>query len=117
LPAKKQAGVVRLFYSLIQTLLLTNVYVAVGAGCLCFACTRLLGIAPAGAPVAVAMLYVLSMHLLNHLTGTAEDEYNDPERARFYERHRWMLSILAVVAGGLGIHVGVGHGGCGVCRF
>jgi (E)-4-hydroxy-3-methyl-but-2-enyl pyrophosphate reductase len=103
LPAKKQAGVLRLYYGLIQTLLLTNVYVAVGAGCLCFACARLLGITPAGAPVAVAMLYVLSMHLLNHLTGMAEDEYNDPERARFYERYRFLLSLLAIAAGGFGI--------------
>jgi len=103
LPAKRQASVVRTLYSTIQTLLLTNVYVAVGAGCLCFACTRLLGLTTALAPVAVAMLYVLSMHLLNHLTGTAEDEYNDPERARFYERRRRLLSVLAVAAGGLGI--------------
>ncbi|MCB2149109.1 MAG: 4-hydroxy-3-methylbut-2-enyl diphosphate reductase [Deltaproteobacteria bacterium] len=103
LPARKQAGVVRLFFRLIQTSLLTNVYVAVGAGCLCFACTRLLGIAPAGAPAAVAMLYVLSMHLLNHLTGMAEDQYNDPERARFYERYRFLLSLLAIAAGGFGI--------------
>lgn len=103
LPAKRQSSVVRTLFSTIQTLLLTNVYVAVGAGCLCFACTRLLGLTTALAPVAVAMLYVLSMHLLNHLTGTAEDEYNDPERARFYERRRRLLSVLAVAAGGLGI--------------
>ena len=103
LPAKRQSSVVRTVYSTIQTLLLTNVYVAVGAGCLCFACIRLLGLTTALAPVAVAMLYVLSMHLLNHLTGTAEDEYNDPERARFYERHRRLLSVLAIAAGGLGI--------------
>lgn len=103
LPAKKQAGAVRTFYDTIQTSLLTNVYVAVGAGCLCLACTRLLGMKPAVAPVAVAMLYVLSMHLLNHLTGTAEDEYNDPERARFYERNRLLLSVMAIAAGGFGI--------------
>ena len=103
LPAKKKTGVVRTLYGLIQTLLLTNVYVAVGAGCLCFASTRLLGITPVVAPVAVAMLYVLSMHLLNHLTGTAEDEYNDPERARFYMHHRLPLSVMAIAAGGLGI--------------
>ncbi|WP_372681813.1 4-hydroxy-3-methylbut-2-enyl diphosphate reductase [Desulfosarcina sp.] len=103
LPAKRQARFVRTVYSAIQTLLLTNVYVAVGAGCLCFACMRLLGLSTALAPVAVAMLYVLSMHLLNHLTGTAEDEYNDPERARFYARHRRLLSVLAIAAGGLGI--------------
>lgn len=103
LPARKQAGVVRLFYTMMQALLLTNVYVAVGAGCLCLACTRLLGLPSAGAPVAVAMLYVLSMHLLNHLTGMAEDQYNDPERARFYERHRFLLTLLAIASGGFGI--------------
>ncbi len=103
LPASRGAGSIGTFYGVIQALLLTNVIVALGAGCLCFACTRLLEIRAAFSPVSVAVLYVLSMHLLNHLTGTAEDKYNDPERARFYERHRWMLSILAIVAGGLGI--------------
>ncbi|MBC2710121.1 MAG: 4-hydroxy-3-methylbut-2-enyl diphosphate reductase [Desulfosarcina sp.] len=103
LPARKRTGAVKTLYGAIETLLLTNIYVAVGAGCLCFACTRLLGMTPAVAPVAVAMLYVLSMHLLNHLTGTAEDEYNDPERARFYEGHRLLLSVMAIAAGGLGI--------------
>jgi 4-hydroxy-3-methylbut-2-enyl diphosphate reductase len=103
LPSKRQAGITRLIYNVMQILLLTNVYVAVGAGCLCFACTRLMGVTPAAGPASVAMLYVLSMHLLNHLTGTAEDEYNDPQRARFYERQRISLSILAIAAGGLGI--------------
>lgn len=103
LPTKKRVVTVRTLYSLLQGLLLTNAYVAAGAGCLCLACTRLLGMTPAVAPVAVAMLYVLSMHLLNHLTGTAEDKYNDPERARFYERYRLRLSVMAFSAGGLGI--------------
>ncbi|MFO7714902.1 4-hydroxy-3-methylbut-2-enyl diphosphate reductase [Desulfosarcina sp.] len=103
LPARRHAGLVRILYRAMQTLLLTNVYVAMGAGCLCLAGTRLLEIKPSAAPVAVAMLYVLSMHLLNHLTGTAEDEYNDPERARFYEQNRLGLSVMAIAAGGLGI--------------
>ena len=103
LPTKKKTGVARATSNVIKVLLLVNVYVAVGAGCLCFACTRLLGMPPAAAPVSVAMLYVLSMHLLNHLTGTAEDEYNDPERARFYQRHRLALSIISIAAGSLGL--------------
>ncbi len=103
LPTKKQRRLARLTHLLIQVLLLVNVYVAVGAGCLCFACTRLLSMSPAAAPVSVAMLYVLSMHLLNHLTGTAEDEYNDPERARFYRRHRLALSAISIAAGSLGL--------------
>lgn len=102
-PAREQTGTVRIFFNTLQVLLLTNVYVAVGAGCLCLACTRLLGMHAGIAPVAVAMLYVLSMHLLNHITGTAEDEYNDPERARFYRVHRLLLSGMAIAAGGLGI--------------
>ncbi len=103
LPTKKQSGVVGRLYRVIQSLLLTNVYVALGAGCLCLACIRLLGVTPVLPPVIVAMLYVLSMHLLNHLTGTPEDRYNDPERARFYERRRFFLTALAVFAGGVGI--------------
>lgn len=89
----------------LQPLLLSNMYLAMGAGCLTFACSRLLGIRPVTAPVMMAMLYVFSMHLLNHLTGTAEDEYNDPQRARFYRTHRIGLSVLAVLAGAGGIAV------------
>ncbi len=86
-----------------RTLLLTNLYVSMGAGCLCFACARLLGIQPALPFVIIAMLYVQSMHILNHLTGSRSDQYNDPERASFYIRHRVFLSLLAAVAGGTGL--------------
>jgi (E)-4-hydroxy-3-methyl-but-2-enyl pyrophosphate reductase len=103
LAAKKETGVFSFFYRLIQILLLTNGYVALGAGCLCLACIDLLGVPVNAAPVAVAMLYVLSMHLLNHLTGTAEDRYNDPERAHFYEHYRLLLSLLSLTAGGMGL--------------
>lgn len=103
LPARKQTGLIKTLFGVMRSVLLTNIYVAAGAGCLCFACIRLLGQRPALDPVAVAMLYVFSMHLLNHLTGTAEDKYNDPDRARFYERYRYPLSVMAIAAGGLGI--------------
>ena len=103
LPLRRQGGFSRLASRLLKVFLLANVYVALGAGCLCFACTRLMGMPPEAAPISVAMLYVLSMHLLNHLTGTAEDEYNDPERANFYRRHRLSLSLISIAAGGLGL--------------
>ena len=103
LPSKRESGAARAVNALIQVLLLVNVYVAMGAGCLCFACAKLMSIQPEIAPISVAMLYVLSMHLLNHLTGTAEDEYNDPERARFYQRHRLSLSAISIAAGSFGL--------------
>ncbi len=103
LPTQRQSRVAKTLYATMRSLLLTNVLVAMGAGSLCFSCTRLLGVSPAIFPVAMAMLYVLSMHMLNHLTGTAEDQYNDPERAQFYSQYKVFLAIMAIVAGGLGI--------------
>jgi 4-hydroxy-3-methylbut-2-enyl diphosphate reductase len=100
---RKAIGWRRGIFTLQRTLLLTNMYVAIGAGCLCFACTRLLGIRPALPFVIIAMLYVQSMHILNHLTGRLSDQYNDPERASFYVRHRIFLSLLAAAAGGTGL--------------
>jgi (E)-4-hydroxy-3-methyl-but-2-enyl pyrophosphate reductase len=84
-------------------LLLTNVYVALGAGCLAYAASKLQGGEASYAAMAVAVLYVMSMHILNHLTGRAENKYNDPDRARFYARHKTTLSIMAVTAGALGL--------------
>jgi 4-hydroxy-3-methylbut-2-enyl diphosphate reductase len=43
------------------------------------------------------------MHTLNHLTGTQADRYNDPERAAFYRRNRSGLTLLAIVAGAMGL--------------
>jgi (E)-4-hydroxy-3-methyl-but-2-enyl pyrophosphate reductase len=84
-------------------LLLTNVYVAFGAGCLAYAAAELQGVPISYAAMAVAVLYVMSMHILNHLTGRAENKYNDPDRARFYARHKTTLSVMAMTAGALGL--------------
>ncbi|MCP3954501.1 MAG: 4-hydroxy-3-methylbut-2-enyl diphosphate reductase, partial [Desulfobacterales bacterium] len=88
IPVSRLSGWKLALFNLQQALLLTNIYVAVGAGCLCYACTRLLG-APQSFPhVLIAVQYVLSMHILNNLTGKKSDHYNDPVRARFYESNR-----------------------------
>lgn len=86
-----------------HALLLTNIYVALGAGCLCYACTRLQKIPEPAPYIVIAVLYVLSMHIFNHLTGREEDRYNDPDRARFYDTHKRFLAALAVAAGAAGL--------------
>ncbi len=86
-----------------HALLLTNIYVALGAGCLCYACTRLQKIPEPAPYIVIAVLYVLSMHIFNHLTGREEDRYNDPDRARFYETHKRFLATLGVAAGAAGL--------------
>ncbi len=103
IPASRLSGWKLALFNLQRALLLTNIYVALGAGCLCYACTRLLD-APQSFPhVMIAILYVLSMHILNNLTGKKSDHYNDPVRARFYDSNRYLLAMLAILAGGAGL--------------
>jgi 4-hydroxy-3-methylbut-2-enyl diphosphate reductase len=103
LPYKKGRGWRRLFFAIQRTLLLTNIYVALGAGCLCYACTRLIGIENYLPYVLISILYVQSMHILNNLIGGKADRYNDPDRGAFYRKHKLFLSVLALSSGGAGL--------------
>ena len=103
LPFQRGSQLRKFLYASQRFLLLTNIYVSLGAGCLCYACVRLLGIPNPLPHVIIAMLYVQSMHILNHLTGSKADHYNDPKRGSFYRKHRLSLSALALVAGAAGL--------------
>jgi 4-hydroxybenzoate polyprenyltransferase len=84
-------------------LLLSNLYLAVGAGCLSYTCALLSGIRPGFASALMAVCYVLSMHILNNFIGREAVRYNDPDRASFYDHNRLILLTLAVVSGGVGL--------------
>ena len=84
-------------------LLLSNLYLAFGAGCLSYTCALLSGMVPSFASALMASCYVLSMHILNNFIGREAVRYNDPDRASFYQYNRWILLILAVVAGAVGL--------------
>ena len=90
-------------FSIQRNLLLTNIYVSLGARCLEYACSKLQGLTPLFSNTLIAVLYVQSMHILNHLTGSKADQFNDPDRADFYNRHMILLTLLAVTAGGAGL--------------
>ncbi len=100
---KRKQGWRRLAFELQRGLLLTNVYVAIGAGALCYACNKLQGIYQTFPYILISMLYVQSMHILNRLTDTRADRFNDPNRAKFYDRYKTPLAILAALAGGAGL--------------
>ncbi len=93
----------RAFFMLRRALLLTNIYVALGAGALCFTCAELQGLSDHFSTVLVTMLYVFSMHILNNLIGSKADRFNDPGRAHFYQKYKFLLVFLAVTAGGYGL--------------
>ena len=103
LPLKKKEGWRKTVFTAQRFLLLTNIYVSIGAGCLCYACTKLLGINDHLQNVLIAVFYVQSMHILNNLTGVKADRFNDPDRAHFYNKHKIFLILLALISGGIGI--------------
>jgi (E)-4-hydroxy-3-methyl-but-2-enyl pyrophosphate reductase len=103
IPIKRGRGWRSFWLKVQRYLLLTNIYVALGAGCLAYAAINLQGLPADYDAMAVAVLYVMSMHILNHLTGRAENKYNDPDRAQFYARHKKALTGMAVAAGSLGL--------------
>ena len=100
---KRKQGWRRIAFALQRALLLTNIYVAIGAGALCYACNKLQGIHQTFPYILISMLYVQSMHILNHLTDTRADQYNDPNRGKFYDRHKTLLAVLAGLSGGAGL--------------
>lgn len=95
-------GLSERLFSIIRALVLTNAYIALGAGCLCLAALALIGREPSFAHVVMAVCYIYSIHTFNNYIGRNAYRYNDPDRALFYEKHRTALlsvSGASLVAG------------------
>jgi (E)-4-hydroxy-3-methyl-but-2-enyl pyrophosphate reductase len=96
-------------YRLWRFFLKSNLYVALGAGCMSYVSSLLQGVWPYWTYFIVAFLYVYAMHILNHFTDAAS-KLNDPVQSIFYGRHRdfllvsGALSSLASLA--LGLYLG-----------
>ena len=110
LPYKKKQGLKRVIFPIQRVLLLTNIFVSIGAGSLCYACIKIQGITNNVHHVLISVLYVLSMHILNNLIGTKADQYNDPDRSSFYNNNKILLSLLAFAAGGIGLMIAYSAG-------
>lgn len=103
LPYKHKHGWRTPLFIVQRFLLFTNIYVALAAGFLSYACIKLMDMNHYLPFVLITILYVHSMHTLNHLTGGQADFYNDPERAAFYQKYKLSLSYLAACSGGAGL--------------
>ncbi len=75
----------------------SNLYVALGAGCLSYVSSLLQGVWPDVAYFFVAFLYVYAMHILNHFTDAAS-KLNDPVQTMFYGRHRKFLLVSGALS-------------------
>ncbi len=95
-------GPLRRWRHLLQRkLLLSNIYLALGAGCLTYAAAMLQGLEPSMPAILTAMFYLLCMHTLNNLIDSTSDRYNDPDRGNFYQKNRPLLWAM-IVASGIG---------------
>ena len=101
--SKRQQGWRSALFILQRNLLLSNIYLSMGAGALCYACLKLQGMGTNVPVILIAMLYVLSMHIFNNLTGRRSTQYNDPDRALYYKAHRTFLTLIALIAGIVGL--------------
>ncbi len=88
------------FYSFLRFTLLTNTYLAVGAGLFTYACAQLKGSNSCFLESLITAFYVMSMHILNNLTGMESNQYNDPNKAYFYKKNKFILYITAAIATG-----------------
>jgi len=100
---KRKSGWHKAVYTFLRAALLSNLYVSLGAAGLCYAATRLQEVSDFTPFVLIAFLYVQSMHILNHLTGSKADRFNEPDRARFYDERKSSLTVIALVSGAAGL--------------
>ncbi len=78
---------------------LSYLFLAVGAGCLAATSCLLQGIPPRLSYLLVAALYVYCMHVVNRMVELKEITVDDPYRTRFMEQHRAMLFLVGLGAG------------------
>ncbi|MGD0021558.1 MAG: 4-hydroxy-3-methylbut-2-enyl diphosphate reductase [Smithellaceae bacterium] len=74
----------------------TDVYSAIGAGCLCVACMLLQEIAINISYVAIASFFVYGMHVLNRLISRKPAGFIDSFREETYRRHEKLYLYAAV---------------------
>ena len=83
---------------LFKSLVLSNLLVATGAFSLTCAVSTLVGRNMDIIFPSLTFLYIYAMHVLNRFLDKGASSYNDPERAAFLIKHRYMLIISATLS-------------------
>lgn len=102
---QKQRSFIRHMVGFRDFLLKTNLLLALGAAGLTYACASIQGFSQVIVHSAIAMLYVLSMQILNNIITIKSDTYNHPQRAVFYKKYQTILKIAALGSGVAGLYL------------
>lgn len=108
---QKKHPIRNVLFTVREFLLKTNLLAAAGAGFLTHACTVLQGFEQNLNHPLIAMLYILSMQLINHLFMVKSDKYNHPDRALLYQNYQSYLWIMALLSGATGLYLSMMEGG------
>ncbi len=95
--AHKHGSLGQLWQRLWRFLIKSNIYVALGAGCLSYTSSLLQNVEPLWRYFFVAFFYVYAMHILNNFTDAAS-KLNDPVQTIFYGRHRIFLFVSGILS-------------------
>ncbi|MCP3940307.1 MAG: 4-hydroxy-3-methylbut-2-enyl diphosphate reductase [Desulfobacteraceae bacterium] len=112
---QKQRPIIGVLVQIRDFLLKSNLLLAGGAGGLTYACAMVQDFSQILIHSAVAMLYVLSMQILNNIITIKSDTYNHPERAVFYKNHQAFLRVLALGSGAGGLYLAYTTGFVSFC--
>lgn len=93
-------------YRIWRFFLKSNLYVALGAGCLSYTSSLLQQVQPQWKYFFVAFFYIYAMHILNHFTDAAS-KLNDPVQTMFYGRHRTFLWVSGAISAGAALVLGL----------
>ena len=79
-------------------LVLSNLFVALGAFSFAYAASMLAGREPNLAFPLLTFLYLYTMHVFNRFLDKGASAYNDPDRATFLKTHKNLLNITGITA-------------------
>jgi (E)-4-hydroxy-3-methyl-but-2-enyl pyrophosphate reductase len=86
-------------------LIKTDIYSAIGAGCLCLACMGLQKIKPGISSLAIASFFVFAMHVLNRLISRKPDGILGSIREELYIKHENIFLVAAVLCIIIALHL------------
>jgi (E)-4-hydroxy-3-methyl-but-2-enyl pyrophosphate reductase len=95
---QRETGVLPWIKRGIKFLVLGNLLVAGGAFAFSYAEAILGRRVPQITFPSLALLYIYAMHVLNRFLDKGASAYNDPERAAFLNKHRYLLIITGILA-------------------
>ncbi|MDR1051654.1 MAG: 4-hydroxy-3-methylbut-2-enyl diphosphate reductase [Deltaproteobacteria bacterium] len=80
----------------LRALVLSNIYIGLGAGCLAFALADILGYRQPGFYFSLFFFFVQANHLLNAFLDRSSARNNDPDRAAFLAKYRKVLVVCGI---------------------